>query len=500
VTDTTARRLRLVGGLAVVSFLVWAAQADAALSILVAFTALVTAGLFLVPKAALVVIGVFLFVQPIAVNLAGGEVTPLGLALHRLHEGFAVAGVLRVALFLLWGPIWARMRRWFWLTAAFLAAGVGSALLAHVPLTTMALGAFLAVKFQIFLLLALTIPWTGRDCQRVMTTALWLGPVLFASGVLVLLLPPRMQAVFMTGQQADFTRGDFDVLHGILPHPGVFGWAMAVTGCYAVAALLVERPVWRTTGVGSLGASVLGILGSLRRKPLVGLPLAAVYGVTAFAQGRRRWTVLALFAVIAGGAAWIVTERLEAIYEDSLLFIDPSSPIAPRILLYVTGVEIADAHVPLGAGFGRFGGYASVVDYSPLYDEYGLSGVWSLSRENSDAIADAYWPHIAAETGWLGAAILGALFLLLLRSSTQAALAAQDPVAKALAIGAGLALIEALVESGAGPVFEVSLFAFVLAVPLAITLVRATEPRTEPASAGVDQDDVPLPSPGESLE
>jgi hypothetical protein len=57
-----------------------------------------------------------------------------------------------------------------------------------------------------------------------------------------------------------------------------------------------------------------------------------------------------------------------------------------------------------------------------------------------------------------------------------------------------------LVESGAGPVFEVSLFAFALAVPLGITIVRAAGRRPEAASAAVDRGDRALPSPGEPLE
>jgi hypothetical protein len=210
--------------------------------------------------------------------------------------------------------------------------------------------------------------------------------------------------------------------------------------------------------------------------------------------------VLALFTVLAGGGAWLVTDRLEAVYNNTLEYVDPASPTAPRILLYVTGVEIADAHFPLGAGFGRFGGYASVIDYSPLYDEYGLSRVSGLTQNNPEWIADAYWPHIAAEAGWLGAVAVAILYLLLGQASARAAFRATDPATKAVAVAAGLALLEAVAESLAGPVFEVTLFAFGLALPLGITLVRAAQPPPDTASARVDQNDVALPSPGEPLE
>ncbi len=476
----------MVGVLAVLALLVGAAAIAPMPAILVAFTLVVAVGLFIVPKPALLAIAVFLFVQPVFVNLAGGADTPLGLALHRLHQAFAVAGVARIAFFFGWKGLDRRLHRWLWLTTAFLACGLVSALVAHVPFTTLALGAFLAVKFEIFLLLTLTVSWSERDCERIMRAALWLGPLLLASGVLVSILRQSAQILFvdlvLVRREDVFFRGDLSVMHGIFPHPGIFGWAAAVTGCYAVAALLSDRATWRAGAGLSLGASILGILGSLRRKPLLALPIAAFYGTMRFATGRRRWLVLAVFIALAGGSAWFVKSRLEVEYQGVQVYLNSSTSAVPRLLLYATGITIADAHFPLGAGFGRFGGYASVLDYSPLYDEYGLSSVPGLREDDPIYIEDTYWPHIAAETGWLGAGVLALLYLLLVGSSTQVALSSGDPATKALAMGAALALVETLVESAAGPVFEISLFAFVIAVPLGISLARAAE--ATPARAG----------------
>ena len=488
-------KLRALGWLGVGALLVWAAYVSPALAILGAFATVVAFGLFVTPKFALGAIALFLAIQPLLVNLAGTSLTPLWLALHRLHQAFAVAAVVRVAFFL--GE--AKLRRWLWLTTAFLAAGLTSALVARVPLQTMVLGAFLAVKFQVFLLLALTIPWDERDCARIMRVALWLGPLLLASGVLLWLAPAAVQNLFIDTTLEGggvVLREGLNPMQGIFSHPGVFGWAMAITGCYALAALLTSRTAWPAGPTVSLGASVLGILASLRRKPLVALPLAALYGVMRFATGRRRWAVLALFAVLAGGGAVLVTNRLEAEYRDALNYVDPQGATMPRVLLYVTGVQIANARFPLGAGFGRFGGYASTLDYSPLYDEYGLSRVYGLTPEEPMYVLDTYWPHIAAETGWLGAAMLLAFLLLLVLDASRVARAAVDPATKALAVGAALALLEGLVESAAGPVFEVSLFAFAIAVPLGISLVRSAE-RPPVAGAAPASADVPSrPWPG----
>ena len=481
---TNAARLRIAAASVAAVLLVWAAGANATLAILVAFTALIAAGLFLVPKLALVVIAVFLTLQSLFVNLAGGPDEPLGLALHRLHQAFAVAAVLRIAFFLSWEQV-KRYRALWLLSAAFVAAGLGSALVARVPLETMALGAFLAVKFPVFLFLALTIPWSERDSERLMHWALWLGPWLLVSGVVVWLLPVDVQRLFREGEESDFTRAGTTVMHGVMHHPNVFGWAAAVTGCYAVAALLAGRRASRPIALGSLGASVLGILGSLRRKPMVALPVAVVYGVWRFARGRRRWAVLTAFALAGSGGAWIAMDRLQAVYQDALTYVDLTSPTVPRVLLYVTGVEIANERFPLGAGFGRFGGYASVWDYSPLYDEYGLSRIYGLTADNPMYAEDTYWPHIAAETGWIGAALLIAYLMWLVVAAGRVARAGPDQATRTLAVAAGLALVEGLVESAAGPVFELPLFALVLAVPLGIVLVRGAVPAGVPEPAPV---------------
>ena len=266
-------------------------------------------------------------------------------------------------------------------------------------------------------------------------------------------------------------------MQGIFSHPGVFGWASAVTGCYAVAALLVGRPGWRALATGNLVSSVCAILASLRRRPLLALPVVTVYGVMRFATGRRRWEVLALFAMLVGGTTWLAVGRLEAEYRDALMYLDPTAPTAPRVLLYVTGVDIANSRFPLGAGFGRFGGYAATLDYSPLYDQYGFNRVWGLSPDAPFYLQDTYWPHIAAETGWFGAAVLLAIYLLLVERASRASRRAVDAATKAVAVGAVLAMLEGLIESLAGPVFEVALFSYAIAVPLGITLARSAAPR-----------------------
>jgi hypothetical protein len=86
-----------------------------------------------------------------------------------------------------------------------------------------------------------------------------------------------------------------------------------------------------------------------------------------------------------------------------------------RARLYAVGGQIATDNFPLGAGFGRFASYPSRLHYSPVYEQYGLSSVWGLSRVFPSFIDDTSWPSVIGETGYAGlAAYAFGLVILLL--------------------------------------------------------------------------------------
>jgi hypothetical protein len=433
---------------------------------------LIVVGLFLTPKPAVAIVGAFLVLQPLLVNLAGGVQNSLGGALHRVHEVAAVAAGVRVLIFLAWRPLAVRLRPWVALVGVFLSAGLVSAMLQQVPIFTALLGAFLAIKIPLFFLMALTVDWHPRDARWMVRGLLILGLGLLATGVLWLILPPDAMQLFNepgAGAEDFFARGGLRSMQAPFAHPGTFGWAMSLIGCYAIAHQ-VTRP--GLVGSSTLVASVMGIVGSLRRKPLVAFPVAALVGGLTVGSRRHRWAIVGLLVVLIAGTLGFGMTRLRTAASDAVTgYLDPYAPTTARALLYATGWRIGVDRFPLGAGFGRFGGYASELDYSPVYDDYGLSGIWGLSRAFPNYIEDTYWPHILGETGFVGlSAMLVLLFGLWLRA-LRAARRSGDQDLRVLALGASMALIEALVESIVSPGFEVSLPAFALAVPLGMVVV-----------------------------
>ena len=84
---------------------------------------------------------------------------------------------------------------------------------------------------------------------------------------------------------------------------------------------------------------------------------------------------------------------------------------AVRNLMTATSLQIANNHIPLGVGWGKFGSATSAQIYSEVYGKYKLEGLWGLNYEdNHSFMQDTQWPMIFGETGYLGTII----FLLIL--------------------------------------------------------------------------------------
>jgi hypothetical protein len=115
--------------------------------------------------------------------------------------------------------------------------------------------------------------------------------------------------------------------------------------------------------------------------------------------------------------------------------------------LYVGSIAIARDFFPLGAGLGRFGSYMSEVNYSPLYDRYGLVRVYGLGPQNPLAITDTFWPMVLGELGPIGLAGMAAFLGLLLHRLWTVTSRTSSQALRALALGSLFVFVEGLVGS-----------------------------------------------------
>ena len=72
-----------------------------------------------------------------------------------------------------------------------------------------------------------------------------------------------------------------------------------------------------------------------------------------------------------------------------------------RAALYFYVPDILADYCPFGPGFGTYATYASGVYYSPLYNHYGMDGIYGLSKNFNSFIADTYYPALA-QFGYVG--------------------------------------------------------------------------------------------------
>lgn len=92
-----------------------------------------------------------------------------------------------------------------------------------------------------------------------------------------------------------------------------------------------------------------------------------------------------------------------------------------RGALTFTSLRIANDTFPLGAGFGTYASWASGTYYSPLYQLYGISGIFGLTKEWPGLVSDVFWPMVIAQNGYIGlfvyCFIIYCLFRLILQCS-----------------------------------------------------------------------------------
>ena len=128
-------------------------------------------------------------------------------------------------------------------------------------------------------------------------------------------------------------------------------------------------------------------------------------------------TKLKLWHLVGLAAAGLVIGWSQIQY----YFFSEISGGAARNVLLINCFRVASDHFPLGSGFATYASHFSGVVYSPLYFQYGLSGIYGLTANHPVFISDSFWPMIIAQGGYFGLVfyllLLWALFCEIQKSS-----------------------------------------------------------------------------------
>jgi hypothetical protein len=93
--------------------------------------------------------------------------------------------------------------------------------------------------------------------------------------------------------------------------------------------------------------------------------------------------------LIAVGLSW---QKIVLYYIDGAM---NSREMWSRPAMMLTSLRILADYMPFGCGLGSFGTFASAEYYSSIYEKYGLSHMWGLSKDMPDFITDAFYPELA---------------------------------------------------------------------------------------------------------
>lgn len=132
-----------------------------------------------------------------------------------------------------------------------------------------------------------------------------------------------------------------------------------------------------------------------------------------------------------------------------------------RASLLNTSFEIANDYFPFGTGFATYGSYFSGVNYSPIYEMYGIDNVFGLSQEDPSFMSDSFWPMLLGQFGYIGT-ILYLICILLIFINIQEKYSLEN---KNIYLAKILALVYLLISSTSE-----SAFVNPIAIPFAIIL------------------------------
>jgi len=121
-----------------------------------------------------------------------------------------------------------------------------------------------------------------------------------------------------------------------------------------------------------------------------------------------------------------------------------------RPVLYHTSINIMNDFFPLGSGYGSFAEDASRKYYSPVYDMYGISGVYGLSRDYDAFVADTFFPVIIGQFGLIGIVLFISFWLFIIKRVNRFYVTKKYKLDYNICL---IIIVTIIIESIAGPMF-----------------------------------------------
>lgn len=223
----------------------------------------------------------------------------------------------------------------------------------------------------------------------------------------------------------------------------VFSIYAFVVFIYSVNVSKVDRKVFLLM----LLMSLLFVFMSGNRKVVLGLVFAFLFIRFNFKK-TNPLSFLKYFLVIS----FLVFLTQTNVFKNSIS--EYANTNQPRIFTYLNSFNIARDYFPFGSGPATFASRGSMVNYSPIYRQYGMDERWGFRPDDSvHFYNDTYWAQIIGQYG-----VFGTFFVLMIYISLMGLVGANG-----FRLSLRIILLTLLLMSVATPIFqrvEVALFIF----------------------------------------
>lgn len=156
-----------------------------------------------------------------------------------------------------------------------------------------------------------------------------------------------------------------------------------------------------------------------------------------------------------------------------------------RVALHTAAYTLATEDFPFGSGAGTFASKPSRdIAYSPLYYRFGIFAMYRGGPSDGSFLMDAWWPHILAETGFIGCGFYIAIVGYGLIRLTRQQKLRRDAESFFL-LSAAAALV---INSIAAPTFTVDILQPIVGLAWGAAMLKPEEQRAEQMDAVAGSD------------
>lgn len=314
-----------------------------------------------------------------------------------------------------------------WAYVGFILLGIVSALITGIDLVPII---FQVRKFVMLYLLYYglkRLAWTDKLVNRSLSVVVAMAVVLSVHGFIEK-LSQRQWLIPVTWRDMFLSPTNIERMYGILGNPNSMGLFM-------VGALIATVYLFKKTENRLYYIPLVLISGVILLTYSRGTWIAAIVAALVYLILNRDWRLsLQLMGIFVIGFAIVYTpiEKLDTLVEDGgrITISEPSedggslsdrfnstfkdddverSTSTGRIFYLRKGFEIFQDYPIIGTGFATFGDSATLVYSSPLYEDYGLAGIYDY--RDKDFFSDNQYIQIIVQTGIVGT-ILFTIFML----------------------------------------------------------------------------------------